>query len=125
MGKCIKEDRLQRKGGSSGGRGFRSLGNARLNKQQGFCSTLSGSFRSIVRLLHVRNFTLLFEASRKLYPGIAATAKAGQLCLLPGRASISLYMHVYTGVQAYQAGYVLHTACGKNERSMKIGKLLF
>jgi len=65
VGKCIKEDDLQEKkggGGSSAGRASQSLGIAGLNRQQGICSTLSGSFRLIVRLRHVRNFTLLFGA---------------------------------------------------------------
>lgn len=63
VGKCIKVVGLEeKKGGSSAGRISQSLGNAALNRQQGICSTLSGSFRLIVRLLHVRNFTFLFEA---------------------------------------------------------------
>jgi hypothetical protein len=64
VGECIKEDGLQEKvgGGSSAGHVSQSLGNSALNRQQGICSTLSGSFRLIVRLLHVRNVTLLFEA---------------------------------------------------------------
>jgi len=37
VGKFIKEDGLQEKGGSLAGRVSQSLGNAALNRQQGIC----------------------------------------------------------------------------------------